>query len=106
MLIDKTCLTYWLPRLTAAGLPTPRTTLIRMLREALEDLYRLFDGEAPMGIAEPFFAQVREAAAALGYPVFYPPATPPPNTTGKRPAMWPRPRSCRPTWSRLWSSPK
>jgi hypothetical protein len=38
--------------------------------EALRDIYQIFDGEPLSGAAEPFFAQVREAAAVLGYPAF------------------------------------
>jgi hypothetical protein len=68
--IDPTCMTYWLPRLQSAGLPVPRTELIAMPEEAKRDIYRLFDGQNLSGQAEPFFQEIRRAAAAIGYPAF------------------------------------
>ena len=46
---DKTALSYWLPKLEAAGLPVPKTTIVPAPVEALRDIYRVFDGEAMAG---------------------------------------------------------
>jgi len=67
---DKTCMSYWFPKIEAAGLPVPRTTLLTMPRDALSDLFLFFDGEKPKGLAEPFFEEVKSAAAKIGYPIF------------------------------------
>jgi hypothetical protein len=63
-------MSYWLPKLEAAGLPTPRTIMIPMPDEAYRDVFRVFDGDAMLGDAEPFFAALKTAAADIGYPVF------------------------------------
>ena len=67
---DRTALSYWLPKLEAAGLPVPKTTLVAMPAEALRDIYRVFDGEAMTGRAQPFFDDIKVAADAIGYPCF------------------------------------
>ena len=67
---DRTALSYWLPKLEAAGLPVPKTTLLRMPDEALLDIFRVFDGEEVTGAARPFFENVESAAEAIGYPCF------------------------------------
>jgi len=62
---DKNCLSYWFPRIQAAGLPVPETRIIR----AEIDLTPLMDGESVAGF-EGFLEQLRTAAEAIGYPVF------------------------------------
>lgn len=67
---DLTCLSYWFPKLKAAGLPVPRTTIIEMPAKAFRDVFRVFDGESMKGDAQPFFDAIKNAANAFGYPCF------------------------------------
>lgn len=64
----RNCITYWLPKLEAAGVPIPETEIIRV-PGVWRDLYDLCDGKPP-----PFFAQlvekVRHACNLKGYPAF------------------------------------
>lgn len=68
--IDRTCLSYWFPILEAAGIPVPRTIIVPMSHEAFRDVFRVFDGEPMQGDADPFFAEIKKAADAIGYPCF------------------------------------
>src|ERR1041385_8354898 len=68
--IDKTCMSYWFPKLEAAGLPVPRTIMVSMSHEAFRDVFRVFDGEDMQGDAEPFFEEIKKAADQIGYPCF------------------------------------
>lgn len=68
--IDRTCLSYWFPKLQSAGLPVPRTELVEMPAEAFRDVFRVFDGESMQGDALPFFSAIKEAADGMGYPCF------------------------------------
>ncbi len=69
-MIDKTCLSYWFPKIKAAGLPVPETRIVSMPQEAFRDIFRLFDGEKPTGEMNPFLEEVKEAADLIGYPCF------------------------------------
>lgn len=62
---DRTCLSYWLPKLQDAGLPVPRTEIIRTGVE----LTALLDGQMPFGFAT-FLASMRDATDRMGYPCF------------------------------------
>jgi len=64
------CLSYWFPKLFAAGLPVPTTHLLSMPPEAFRDVFRVFDGEQTVGDLEAFAAKVKDAADRLGYPCF------------------------------------
>lgn len=55
---DRNCLSYWFPKLLAAGLPVPRTEIVR----TDIDLSMLLDGKMPDGYAA--FADEVQAAAA------------------------------------------
>lgn len=68
--LDRTCLSYWFPLLEAAGLPVPRTVMVRMSSKAFRDVFRVFDGEPMKGDAQPFFDAIKVAADAMGYPCF------------------------------------
>lgn len=70
MIDDLTRLSYWFPKLEAAGLPVPHTILVTADAAELSDIYRLFDGEAMTGIAQPLFDRIKAAADAIGYPCF------------------------------------
>lgn len=68
---DLTALSYWFPKLLAAGLPVPRTTIVKMPEPAQRSIWAAFDGEdAPDSDPKPFFAEIARAAAEFGYPCF------------------------------------
>lgn len=68
--VDKTCMSYWFPKLFAAGLPVPTTHLLSMPQEAFRDVFRVFDGERTVGDLEAFALQVKDVADRIGYPCF------------------------------------
>ena len=67
---DPTCVSYWFPRLEAAGLPVPRTTFVSMSRDAFRDVFNIFDGKPVEGPVNEFLRELDAAAARIGYPVF------------------------------------
>ena len=70
MNVDKTDMSFWFPKLEAAGLPVPKTIQILMSQGAFRDVFRALDGEEMNGDAQPFFDQIKKAADHLGYPCF------------------------------------
>lgn len=60
-----TCLSYWFPLIQAAGLPVPRTEIVRTDCELL----RLAGSETPEGCTA-FLAELYAAAERIGYPCF------------------------------------
>lgn len=64
---NKNCLSYWFPKLKAANLPVPKTTILEMSDKDLENIYWIFDGEK---ISIPFFKEAEKAALDIGFPVF------------------------------------
>jgi len=63
---NRNCLSYWYPRLRAAGLPLPATMIVRTEVPLIE----LCDGQAPDGF-DAFLQALHAAADGLGgYPVF------------------------------------
>jgi hypothetical protein len=69
--IDKTALSYWFPKLVEAGLPVPRTKIIKMSLEAQKVIWGWFDGEdAHTGDEEAFFEELRLATLDIGFPCF------------------------------------
>ena len=60
--MDRTALSYWFPKLVAAGVPVPVTTLVQAQSDELRDIYRVFDGEEMTGTAQPFFDAIKAAA--------------------------------------------
>lgn len=70
--VDKTALSYWFPLIQAAGVPVPRTEIIKMPEEAQQNVWNAFDGKLD-GNVESFtgFCRSIEAAASnMGYPFF------------------------------------
>lgn len=67
---DKTCLSYWLPKLEVAGIPVPKTKIVTMPLCAQESILEWFDGKAGNGKEEPFFAELTAAAFEIGFPCF------------------------------------
>jgi hypothetical protein len=41
---DKTALSYWYPKLVEAGIPVPKTKIIRMPVSAQKVIWEMFDG--------------------------------------------------------------
>lgn len=66
---DRTALSWWFPRIEAAGLPLPKTIIIDMPAEAQESIWALFDGESA-GDPRPFCAMIGNAGDQLGWPLF------------------------------------
>ena len=68
---SKTCLSYWLPKIETAGLPSPRTIVMDMPSEAFIEIYELVgDGKEPTGKADDFLRRLGEAASDIGFPCF------------------------------------
>lgn len=70
-MIDKNCLSHWFPPIEAAGLPVPRTRIVRTeLDLTLLAEHGLMRG-SPRGTGvSDFLGELGEAAKAIGYPVF------------------------------------
>lgn len=64
---NKTCITYWLPKLQDAGIPAPKTEFVKI--GGWHSLCGLLDGETPP-VAEELAKWIGEAAERLGYPAF------------------------------------
>lgn len=63
--MDRNCLSYWFPKLEAAGLPVPKTRIV-----TCESLLPILDGIPPPWF-DTFIAELHLAASAVGgYPVF------------------------------------
>lgn len=67
---DRTSLTYWFPKIEAAGLPVPKTIIVELPEDARREVWRVFDGQEMGDAAQPFFDQIKAAADSLGYPCF------------------------------------
>jgi hypothetical protein len=68
---DQDCLSYWFPRIEAAGLPVPKTEIIQASEAAVIDLFNVVgDGKPANHDAEPLFAAIAAAGDRLGYPAF------------------------------------
>ena len=66
---DKTDMRFWLPRITEAGLPVPKTKFVDMPAEAQEAIFAAFDGK-DAGNMSPFIAELGSTAREIGWPVF------------------------------------
>jgi len=67
---DITRLSYWFPKLQAAGLPVPRTIIVEAHDAELREIYKLFDGKTPGDAVNPFIERIKSAADEIGYPCF------------------------------------
>ena len=67
--MNKTALSYWFPKIEAAGIPVPKTRIVKMPREAMESILAGFDGK-DAGDPKPFFETLKAAAAEIGFPAF------------------------------------
>ena len=68
--LARNCLSYWFPKLAAAGIPVPRTTIVRLTRDAQRSLSGPLDGKPIGEDALPFLKAIREATEAIGLPCF------------------------------------
>lgn len=70
--LDKTALSYWFPLIHAAGVPVPKTEIIKMPAAAQEVAWKAFDGQLGGDISPftEFCRAIETAAEALGYPIF------------------------------------
>lgn len=68
--MDKTCLSYWFPKLNYAGIPTPLTSIVD---KAPDNLFLLCEGRKPKGWNE-FLLALEDACDSIanksGYPLF------------------------------------
>lgn len=63
--MNKTCLSYWFPKLLDGGLPVPKTEIVK----TNVDLVSLFDGEDPEGWPA-FLEEMKGAVRKIGLPCF------------------------------------
>lgn len=68
--IDPTAMSYWLPKLEAAGLPVPRTKLFKMPADVQQEIWGAFDGEPGSGRIAEFAKEVAVLAADFAFPIF------------------------------------
>lgn len=62
---DKSCLSYWFPKLETAGIPVPKTEIIT----TGIDLDQLLENTVPEGFSQ-FVSAIQAAGDRLGYPCF------------------------------------
>lgn len=67
---DKTCLSYWFPKIEAAGLPVPKTEILTVPEEAAQAIWKVLDGKLLSEKAGPFLNKIKAVAGDMGYPCF------------------------------------
>lgn len=68
---QRTCLSYWFPKIRQAGLPVPRTNILRVCDQEARDLAgAVIDGEPLGSNGRAFVSKLELAAGEIGYPVF------------------------------------
>lgn len=68
--MNENCLSYWFPKLLAAGLPVPKTKIVAMPEAAREAMFMPLDGKPIGEAAFPFLAELRTAVEEIGTPCF------------------------------------
>lgn len=69
--MDKTALSYWFPKIEAAGVPVPKTIIIPMPQEVQSYIIETLDGQTVgQGLSESFLSELTEAAGKIGLPCF------------------------------------
>lgn len=72
--LDQTGLSFWFPRLEAAGIPVPKTILVNMPVEVQRAIGHIFNGEEGPPLSAPesvgFFEMLGAAGRAVGFPCF------------------------------------
>lgn len=71
-MVNRNALSYWFPKIAAAGVPVPRTALVQMPRAIWERYLASFDGAEPTDGPDPqsFFDEIAVAGHRLGWPCF------------------------------------
>jgi len=68
---DRTCLSYWFPKIEAAGLPVPKTKIVSFTDyETSHGLGRIIDGEFPDEAGAAFLSRLSNAVCEIGFPCF------------------------------------
>ncbi len=67
---NPTALSFWFPKLLAAGIPVQRTKILTMPEAAQEDVWDAFDGKGDAKALLAFADDVKAAGVALGVPFF------------------------------------
>src|SRR3990167_8212267 len=68
--VDKTCLSYWFPKILEAGLPVPRTEILHMSQDEQRAWFPAFDGDDIGPAGKEFADRVGAASDRMGYPCF------------------------------------
>lgn len=68
-MMDKTCLSYWFPKLEVAGVPVPKTILVDG-KDAVIGICEAYDGNDPGPAFQHLVEAVTKAAEEIGYPIF------------------------------------
>jgi hypothetical protein len=68
--MNRNSLDYWFPILQAAGVPVPKTEIVRLPSELRKPMFSVLDGKDPGSAVEPFFAELGNACDRIGYPAF------------------------------------
>lgn len=66
---ENSALSYWFPKIQEAGIPVPKTKIVRMPREAKESILAAFEGN-DAGDPFTFFEELKQAATEMGFPCF------------------------------------
>lgn len=69
---DRNCLSWWFPKIEAAGLPVPKTQLLSMPEAAQIDAWRMIDREPEQKLKAwlAFIEAAKNVAGKIGYPLF------------------------------------
>jgi len=68
---DMTRLSYWFPKIQAAGLPVPKTEIIKSEDDETQAFYELaLDGVDPKGKMDSLVCRIRKAGEMMGFPCF------------------------------------
>ena len=57
---DRNCLSYWFPKLEAAGIPVPNTELVKIPWSIREAMFSVFDGKPAGPSVRPVFRPARQ----------------------------------------------
>lgn len=66
---DITRLSYWFPKLQEAGLPVPKTHIIKATKKELDSIIESFETKLSEGVI-PLAERIAKAALDVGYPAF------------------------------------
>lgn len=69
--VDKNCLSYWFPKLEAAGVPVPKTIILHMPEDCRKQIQAWVNGsDGGSAAVYQFVDNINSAAKSLGYPAF------------------------------------